>query len=159
MNLKWLKFHLCLSLSVINWMAIWWLIVTELPFVRFRESWSNGWMTIPWLFVTELPFSGNWNHNSPYNGLEANQGMTRDGQLWVQFPLEATLFFAETFKTPLCQFCTKMSDICQICVVYKNVIWLLYCAPCLKISKFSLFFSYHPILTDNKFWLLNWYQS
>ena len=32
--------------------------------------------------------------------------------LWVQIPLGATLFFADTFQTPQCQYCTEMSDLC-----------------------------------------------
>ena len=39
--------------------------------------------------------------------------------LWVWFPLEATLFFAD-FETPLCQFCTKMAEVSDLCYLGKT---------------------------------------
>ena len=66
MNLKYLRFHLHLSLSVISWMAIWRLFVTDLPFNRFLQIYQ---MVIRWQTVVELPFGpllsnssadGNW---------------------------------------------------------------------------------------------------
>ena len=46
-----------------------------------------------------------------------------DGQLWVQFPLEAISFFAETIKKTLD---VNFAQKCQICVIYENLEYLGY---------------------------------